>query len=136
MPEILVIVDFLSHKSQLNVLSLLKRNNLSICSLSYSNILFECVTNLPIIRLESSKVVGGTEFGSVIVFLEPHVSLKSYDFMRYFFMSVTHATTNLAIVATDIISTNVELTEREIVDHMSQLYNFSCFSTVFSQNVL
>ena len=43
MPEILAIVDFLSHKSQLNVLSLLKRNNLNICSLSYSNILFECV---------------------------------------------------------------------------------------------
>ena len=124
--EILVIFDFLSLKSQLNILSQLKEKNLNLCSASYKNVSGRKNhdQNLPTIRLEPSTLVGGTEFGCVIVLLERSVNISPLNFIRRFFVSATRATTNLAVVATDLASTKTALSIEEIEAHLSQLYDF------------
>ena len=128
MPEILVILEFLSPRSQINILFQLKKKELNLCSQSY-NIEFKGEThhNLPTIRVEPSRTVAGTEFGCVIVFLEPIVNQTPRHFKSEFFMCATRATTSLAVVATDIAASNTALSENEMMDIMWHLYDFPCF---------
>ena len=118
MPSILVVINFLSPKSQVNFVSLLKTEKVSLHSISYKLNIEEINNsedrNLPKIHLESTNVIRGSEFGVVVVLLEKMVASSRAEFRKNFHMAVTRATTNLAIVVADTAFFNSLLGEDEI----------------------
>ena len=128
MPSILVIISFLSPKAQILLVACMKEKGLILRSNSY-NLDFQGCQFLPIIQLESSDVVTGSEYGTVILLLEKDFTGRHLvDFVDSFLMVITRATTNLAIVATDKSYFNSALETREISDSVTNLYSgLSCF---------
>ena len=125
MSSILVVISFLSPKSQVNFVSLLKTEKVSLHSISYKLNIEEINNsedrNLPKIHLESTNVIRGSEFGVVVVLLEKMVASSRAEFRKNFHMAVTRATTNLAIVVADPAFFNSLLGEDEISNAVQNL---------------
>ena len=125
MSRTLVVINFLPPKSQFKFISLLKTRQISLRSFSYDLDHDESKANLPIIQVESTYKISGSEFGTVVILLEKKVIspltqgwiiLPRTKFLREFYKAVTRATTNLAIVASDISLYTSTLDEKEISD--------------------
>ena len=113
--SILVIINFLSPKSQMAIISLLRKEKNALRSFTYEIVLDDNDEKLPIIQLESTDSVCGSEFGTVVVLLEKMVDLSSEEFGRKFRVAVTRATTYLAIVVAGTTFFDSPLQEEEIL---------------------
>ena len=122
MPSILVMISFLSPKAQISVVARLKETGLTLRSNSYNLDLQGCQI-LPIIQLESTEFIRGSEFGTVVLLLEKNFNGPNLvEFVDSFFMGITRATTNLAIVVGDMSYFESPLEANEISDSISNLY--------------
>ncbi|XP_063714762.1 uncharacterized protein LOC134842382 isoform X2 [Symsagittifera roscoffensis] len=115
MSSILVVIDFLSPRSQMKIVSLLETRKVPMNSFSYKLKHGERNTHLQVIQLESTKVINGSEFGTVVILLEKMVNSSITEFRKSFHMAVTRATTNLAIVAADNDFFSSVLEEKELL---------------------
>ena len=126
MPSILVIISYLSPKAQILVVARLKEKGLTLRSNSYNLDLQGCQI-LPKIQLESIQVITGSEFGTVVILLEKNFSGPNLvQFVDSFVMTITRATTNLAIVVGDKSYFESALESHEVSDLISNLYGLPC----------
>ena len=127
MPSILVIISFLSPKAQILLVACMKKKGLILRSNFYNVYLHGCQI-LPKIQLESTEVITGSEFGTVVILLEKNFTGQNLkDFVDSFVMSITRATINLAIVVGDKSYFDSELEANEVSDLISNLYGLPCF---------
>ena len=119
--SVLVVTNFLSPKSQIAIISALKKEKIALRSFSHGILIDRNDENLPFIRLESSDRIYGSEFASVVLMLEKLTWQCSEGFRRSFRAAVTRATTNLAIVISNTTFFNSPLEEKELTDAICDL---------------
>ena len=119
--SLLVLISFLSPKVQLGIVSRLKQKEIKLSSNSYELDFGDDYLNLPEVQLEPASIINGIECGAVVVLLEAMVNKEPAKFLAQFYMAITRATTNVAIVAGDNSYFTSPMDENEISDSVSFL---------------
>ena len=119
--SLLVLISFLSPKVQLGIVSRLRQEEIKLSSNSYELDFGDDYLNLPEVQLESTSIINGIECGAVVVLLEAMVNKQPAKFLAEFYMAITRATTNVAIVAGDESYFTSPMDENEISDSVSIL---------------